>query len=170
MLLNRWPTWIERSGSTASGHRSKEAAFRHPALLALQGLDHQDALDGLVKLLDEASYETRYGAMCTIRRRSDGNSVLKSKNTTAGFRFYEVASSATPFIAVSLFETAEIVCFGNCQDIQISDFLLGPGGIVVRRDEANANRLRVSRFVLATAIDEPRYRRQSRASSLASAP
>ncbi len=125
----------------------KEAAFRHPALLALQGLDHQDALDGLVSLLDEASYETRYGAMCTIRRRGDGASVLPSTNTAAGFRVYQVASSASPFIAVSLFETPEIVCFGDCQNIRINDFLLGPNGIVVRRDENNPGVLRVSRFV-----------------------
>ncbi len=124
-----------------------EAAFRHPALLALQGLDHQDALDGLVKLLDEASYETRYGAFVSIRRRSDGSSVLKPNTTSAGFRFYQVASSAAPFIAVSLFETPEIVCFGDSQSIQISDFLLGPSGMVVRRDETNGDRLRVSRFV-----------------------
>ena len=50
------------------------AAFRHAALLALQGMDHELSTDALHRLMDEPSLETRYGSFCAIRRRADGSS------------------------------------------------------------------------------------------------
>ena len=46
--------------------------FAIPALMALQGIEQQLAIDALRRLMDEPSIETRYGAFCAIRRRVDG--------------------------------------------------------------------------------------------------
>lgn len=124
-----------------------EAAFRHSALIALEGMDNRTALDALVSLLDQPSIETRYGAMRSIRRRPDRDTVLRSTTMSAGYRYYQIASSAPSFIAVSLTETPEIVSFGEPSKVKIDDYLLGPGGLVIRPGEASADTLRISRFV-----------------------
>ncbi|MGV3486219.1 MAG: flagellar basal body P-ring protein FlgI [Planctomycetaceae bacterium] len=124
-----------------------EAAFRYPALIALEGMDNRSALDALASLMNEASFETRYGAMRSIRRRADGESVLRSTPLPAGYRLYQIASTAQPFIAISLSEAPEIVCFGDVSDVNIEDFLLGPGGLVIRPGETDKRVLRISRYV-----------------------
>jgi len=124
-----------------------EPAFRYPALVALEGMDGRAALDALTSLMDQPSIETRYGAMRSIRRRPDRDSILRSTTMSAGYRLYRVPSTAPPFIAVSLSETPEIVCFGEDSAVAIDDFLIGPSGIVIRPGEGASGRLRISRFV-----------------------
>ena len=124
-----------------------EAAFRYPALVALEVMDGRAALDALTSLMNQPSIETRYGAMRSIRRRSDRDSVLRSTSMAAGYRLYRVSSTASPFIAVSLTETPEIVCFGEDSAVSVDDFLLGPSGIVIRPGEGSRGTLRISRFV-----------------------
>ena len=123
-----------------------EAAFRYPALIALEGMDSRSALDALAGLMNETSIEARYGAMRSIRRRSDRESVLRSTTMSAGYRLYQLASSAPPFIAISLSEVPEIVCFGDVGSVRI-DYLLGPGGLVIRPGEPGKDLLQISRFV-----------------------
>lgn len=123
-----------------------EAAFRYHSLIALEGMENRAALDGLVSLMDEPSIETRYGAMRSIRRRPDRDTVLRSTTMSGGYRYYQIASKAPPFIAISLTETPEIVCFGEQSKVKIEDYLLGPGGIVIQPGEASNDTLRISRF------------------------
>jgi Flagellar P-ring protein/HEAT repeats len=123
-----------------------EAAFRYPALIALEGMDNRSALDALAELMNETSIEARYGAMRSIRRRPDRESVLRSTTMSAGYRLYQLASSGPPFIAVSLSEVPEIVCFGDVGAVKIDDFILGPSGLVIRPGEAGKNLLQISRF------------------------
>lgn len=122
-------------------------AFRHPALSALQGLDHQLAIDALQRLMNEESLETRYGAFCAIRGRPQGRGVLPSNKIGDSFRLYRVASTARPAVVVSLRETPEVVIFGTPSAIQIKNFLLGPAGLTVRPEPASPGQLRISRFV-----------------------
>ncbi len=124
-----------------------EAAFRYPALIALEGMDGRAALDALTTLMNQPSIETRYGAMRSIRRRPDRDSILRSTVMPSGYRLYRIASTAPPFIAISLSETPEIVCFGEDSAVKIEDFLLGPSGLVIRPIEGASGRLRISRFV-----------------------
>lgn len=121
------------------------AAFRPPALLALQGLDHQRAIDALQRLIDEPSLETRYGSFCAIRRRVDGKRMLSGR-PVGSFWLYRVPSTAPPAIVVSLRESPEIVLMGETTSVTIPQFMRGPGGILIKRDPNQPDQLRISRF------------------------
>jgi hypothetical protein len=141
--------YLDRSEAVESLKEAarEESAFRYPALIALEGMENRLALDALSSLMNEPSIETRYGAMRSIRRRPDRDAVLRSSMMPAGYRYYRIASSAPGFIAVSLTELPEIVCFGDDTAVNIDDFLLGPSGLVIRPSESDKSTLRVSRFV-----------------------
>ncbi len=124
----------------------QEPAFRYPGLIALEGLDTRGALEALQRLCDESSIETRYGALRAIRRRPDGEMAFRGDAMGGALRYYEVPSGGPPFVAVSLSETPEIACFGNDLQIRIPDFLFGPGGFVIRPDESEPHKIRVTRF------------------------
>jgi hypothetical protein len=121
------------------------AAFRHPALMALQGIEQQLAIDALRRLMNEPSIETRYGAFCAIRRRVDGKMSLPGRSMES-FSLYDIPSTASPAIAVSLRETPEIVLLGTTSPLEIPEYLMLPGGLVIKRDESHPTELRVSRF------------------------
>ncbi|TWU37641.1 flagellar basal body P-ring protein [Novipirellula aureliae] len=122
------------------------AAFRHPALLALQGLDQQLAIDGLVSLMDEPSLETRYGAFVAIRSRPDAKHYLLGETLGEAFRLYDVASTASPAIVISLKHHPEVVLFGSPGNLDIPTFLMGPHGIMLKNDPDTPGMLRISRF------------------------
>lgn len=122
------------------------AAFRQPALLALQGLDLQLAVDSLVNLMNEPSIETRYGSFGSIRRRKDSRLILSAKTIGDEFRLYRVASTAAPAVVVSLREQPEIVVFGEPSTIQIPDYLMGPSGLMLKPEPEQPGQLRISRF------------------------
>lgn len=121
-----------------------EPAFRAPALLALQGVKSQQAIDAMKDLMDEASLETRYGAFCSIRRRPDGKRSLSGQPVGA-FWLYRVPSKASAAVVVSLRESPEVVLFGDLQPITIPEFLRGPRGILIKPDD-EAGKIRISRF------------------------
>ncbi len=122
-----------------------QPAFRHSALIALEGMDGRASLDALQRLTSKPSIETRYGALRSIRRRSDGQVVMRPVKM-GGVEFYHVASEGPSFIAVSVADRPEIVCFGEDSPIQITDFLMGPGGLIVRPEKDDPTKIRVSRF------------------------
>ncbi|TWU26697.1 flagellar basal body P-ring protein [Novipirellula galeiformis] len=122
------------------------AAFRHSALLALQGIDQQSAIKGLASLMIEPSLETRYGAFCSIRRRPDGRQHLAGRVVGDAFRLYEVAPDGPPAVIVSLRQSPEIVLMGSPQNLQIHSYLLGPSGIILKTDPEKPDHLRISRF------------------------
>ena len=124
---------------------AEQAAFRYPALIALEGMDSRGSLDALQRLMLQPSIETRYGALRSIRRRPDGQVILRPTKL-GGVEFYEVSSETAPFIAVSLSDRPEIACFGTDFPVTIPDFLLGPAGLVIRPEESDPSKLRVSRF------------------------
>ena len=122
------------------------AAFRHPSLLALQGMDHQLAIDALKRLMNEASIETRYGSFCAIRRQGvEGKSVLGGK-ALKSFYLYQIPSTAKSAVVVSLRESPEIVLFGDTARMDIPQFLRGPNGLILKSDLAEPGKLKISRF------------------------
>lgn len=121
-----------------------EPAFRAPALLALQGVKSQQAIDAMKGLMDEPSLETRYGAFCSIRRRPDGKRALSGQPIGA-FWLYRVRSKAAAAVVVSLRESPEVVLLGDLQPIVIPEFLRGPGGIMIKPD-SQPGKIRISRF------------------------
>ncbi|WP_442507520.1 flagellar basal body P-ring protein FlgI [Novipirellula sp. SH528] len=122
------------------------SAFRHPALLALQGLDQRQAVEGLTRLMNEQSLETRYGAFCSIRRRADGRQHLSGRVVGDAFRMYEVAPDGPAAVIVSLQESPEIVLMGRPQNLQITSHLMGPAGIILKNDPEKPGFIRISRF------------------------
>jgi flagellar basal body P-ring protein FlgI len=121
------------------------AAFRHPALLALQGLDQALAIDALKRLMNQPSIETRYGAFCAIRQRVDGKSILSGR-PLGSFWLYEMPSTAPPAVVVSLRQSPEIVLLGSTTPINIPQYIMGPNGLMIRRDPSHPGSLRISRF------------------------
>lgn len=122
------------------------AAFRYPSLIALQGIEQQLAIDALKRLMDEQSLETRYGAFCSIRRRIDGKPALGG-SPLGPLTLYEIPSQGTPAVVISLREEPEVVLMGDLKPIEISSFLMLPGGIMIKPDPKHPEELlRISRF------------------------
>ena len=122
------------------------AAFRHPSLLALQGMDHQLAIDALQRLMNEASIETRYGSFCAIRRQGiEGKSILGGQ-ALKSFYLYQIPSTPKPAVVVSLRESPEIVLFGDSGKMDIPQFLRGPNGLILKPDLTTPGKLKISRF------------------------
>ena len=126
-----------------------EPAFRYWALLALEGLEDHEALEGLQRLLSEPSLETRYGAFVAIRRRTDGKSLLVG-GAEGPFFLYQVNSSAQPAVIVSLRESPEIVLMGSPRELRIPEFLR-VGGLILKPVRSDAGSLgsqeiRISHF------------------------
>ena len=121
-------------------------AFRHPALQALEGLEQHLAVDALKRLMDETSIETRYGAFCSIRRRTDGRSSLAGQPIGEACMLYRIPSATMPVVVASLRERAEIVVFGEVSPLQIKDFLFGPSGMIFKPAADQPGVIRISRF------------------------
>ena len=122
-----------------------EPAFRAPALKALEDMQHHNVVEGLQRLMDSPSLETRYGGFSTLRNREDGRQKLAGQNLRGTYRLYQVASTAKPAVVVSLRRNPEIVLFGDVQPLQIETFFLGPSGIMIR-SVPETGQLRISRF------------------------
>ena len=127
------------------------AAFRAPALMALQELPHPLAENALRRLIDSPSMETRYGAFCSLRRRSDSRRMLGGQSL-GQFWLYQIPSTESPAVVVSLRESPELVVFGTGVSMPLSKFLRGPSGILIKADpnsmDANnqPTQLKISRF------------------------
>lgn len=122
-----------------------QPAFRYASLVALEGMNGRAPLDALQRLTNEQSIETRYGALRSIRRRPDGQVVMRPVKL-GSVEFYNIPSEGQNFIAVSLADRPEIACFGEDAPIKITDFLMGPGGLVVRPEKDDSSKIRISRF------------------------
>lgn len=122
-----------------------EAAFRQPALLALQGIRKPPALDALRRLMNEPSLETRYGAFCALRRQANGKRLLKGQ-VQKSFWLYTVPSTAPPAIVISLRESPEIVLFGDVSGIEIPKFMMGDNGWILKPAPHDPTQIRISRF------------------------
>ena len=85
------------------------------------------------------------GAFCAIRRRVDGRSALAGRSLES-FWLYEVHSSAPAAVVVSIREAPEIVLMGDTKPLQIPEFLMLPGGIMIKKDTGGQDKLRISRF------------------------
>lgn len=131
-----------------------EPAFRAPALDALRRIEQTSTVAALKVLFDEASLETRYGAMTVLRDRKDGRATLAGENLHGQFRLYQIESTASPAIIVSLTIKPEIILMGNVSPLPPTMSMIGPGGIVIRPLEAAGGKnaaaepakLRISRF------------------------
>ncbi|OYP34479.1 hypothetical protein CGZ80_15345 [Rhodopirellula sp. MGV] len=123
-----------------------DAAFRHPAFQALEGLEHPGVVDALKPLFEQESIESRYGAFTVLRKRRESGGIMSAKPIGKRCMLYQVASTAGPAIAVSTRDTPEIVVFGNSGPVTIDGAIMGPLGLIIKQNPANPAQLRVSRF------------------------
>lgn len=125
---------------------ANESAFRYPAFAALKGLEHPSVPEGLARLFNQASIETRYGAFAALRERNDSAAVISAQPIGNALRYYEIDSVAPPAIALSTRDEAEVVVFGTPSPVQISGAILGPNALIVKPEPTDPNKIRISRF------------------------
>lgn len=111
-----------------------QPAFRYQTLLALSGMKQRKAGEGLRKLFDEPSLETRFGAFDAIKRRSDYASFVGGRRIADVATFYEIPSQGGPMVAVSLRRSPDIVVFGGPVPISTPEFLICGSGLTIVPD------------------------------------
>ena len=122
-----------------------DRAFRAPALEALRGLQHHGVVDPLYSLMNDSSLETRYGAFTALRRRADAVDSLAGENLYGHFRLYQMPSSASPAVVISLRRSPEIVLMGDLAPLKIDTVFRGPLGWLVK-ESATPGRYILVRF------------------------
>lgn len=111
-----------------------QPAFRYHTLQALAGMKQRRAADGLRKLMDEASTETRFGAFDAIRRRSDRDLILggvRLGESAHTVNLFELPSEGGPLVAVSLRRSPDLVLFGGPIPIKPPEYLFCGCGILI---------------------------------------
>lgn len=109
-------------------------AFRYQTLLALAGMKQRKAGEGLRRLFDEPSLETRFGAFDAIKRRSDYASFVGGKRLADVATYYAVPSLGGPMVALSLRRSPDIVVFGGPIPISPPEFLICGAGLTIVPD------------------------------------
>ena len=61
-------------------------------------------------------------------------------------QLYRIPSSASPAVVISIREQPEVVLFGDLGPIQITQFLLGQSGLILKPEPGAQDKIRVSRF------------------------
>lgn len=113
----------------------EQPAFRYHTLQALAGMEEERrAAEGLRKLLDENSTETRFGAFDAIRRREDRNRILtgiRLGESAQTVNLFEVPSKGGPLVAVSLRRSPDLVVFAGPIPIKPPEYLFCGCGILI---------------------------------------
>ncbi|MFO1019533.1 MAG: flagellar basal body P-ring protein FlgI [Planctomycetales bacterium] len=122
-----------------------ERAFRVFALAAMSALEHPDCFTQLHKLLNENSPETRYGAFRALWTIDPNDPYIRGKRLNDQFNFHPLATKGEPMVHLTRHKVAEIVIFG--QDQQLSTpIALSAGSKININAQAGADRCVVSRF------------------------
>jgi len=90
-----------------------EPAYRSRAIVALSVLNDMNADDELLRLLDEPSAETRYGAFRALRMRSIQNAQVKGKLLNKQFYLHVLSNRGPDMVHISTQRRPEIVLFGT---------------------------------------------------------
>ncbi len=129
---------------------AEESAFRYPGLAALQGLKHPAVGDALLRLMHQSSVETRYGAYVTLRKRSEVAERLPLQRIGDTLEFCQIESATEPAVVLSLRDQPELVVFGTASPVRVEGAILGPAGLIIKADPADATQLRISRFTVGS--------------------
>ena len=121
-----------------------QPAFRAMALNGLTIVDHFEAQEALVRLLQIPDPEVRYGALCSLRIRDPREPMIRGIQMGNTVRVVQIQTNDTPVIALSLSKYPEIVIFGTDPSLKIDTFLRVNSQILLRPDPSGE--LRVSRF------------------------
>lgn len=96
----------------------EEPAFRVFALTALSALDSYPAYEGLVRLLDAQSVETRYGAFRALWAMNARDPLVRGEYLDEQFSYHVLNSSGPPMIHVTRSFRPEVVLFGQNQEFK----------------------------------------------------
>lgn len=99
-----------------------QPAFRAMCLNALASMDSYQAEEGLKSLLSLGDHETRYGAVRALRRRNRRDPLVTGHHIARVGELLEIPSSGDAFVAVSMFETPEIVFFSSVPQLKLPVF------------------------------------------------
>ena len=122
-----------------------EPAFRHSALLALQGVRHPEVITTLERLFHQSSLEARYGAFHVLRKRSDSMALLAPSRIDGVALYYNLESDASPAVVISTHERQEIVVFGEVA-LDLTSPVRGPSGLIVKPSLQNSKQISLARF------------------------
>ncbi len=121
-----------------------QPAFRAMCLNGLTIMDHFQAHEALIRLLQLPDPEVRYGALCALRERDPRDSTIRGIQMGNVTRVVQIPTNDTPIIAISLSKYPEIAIFGSDPSLKIGTFLRVSANTLARPDESGS--LRISRF------------------------
>jgi hypothetical protein len=121
-----------------------QPAFRAMTLNGLTILDHFEAQEALIRLMQVPDPEVRYGALCALRERDPREPSIRGIQMGEVTRVVQIPTKDTPVIAFSLSKFPEIAIFGDDPPLRISTFIRVNSRILLRPDPSGE--LRISRF------------------------
>lgn len=122
-----------------------QPAFRAMCLNSLAIVDHFDAQEALVRLLQIPEPEVRYGALCALRVRDARDPLVCGIQMGNVTRVVQIPTADTPIVTISLSELPQIAIFGSDPRLTIGTFARVNNHILLRKDDSG--QLRVSRIV-----------------------
>lgn len=123
----------------------QQAAFRAMALTALASIDNYQAEEALKSLLHCSEPEARYGAVRVLRHRNARDPMIASENVRGVGGLLEIPSTGPDMVAVSMYETPEVVFFGQVPMLQLPNFYNINPNILLQR--TGPNEITITRFV-----------------------
>lgn len=138
-----------------------EPAFRAFAMAALSAMDDYAANEALMKLLDVASAETRYGAFRSLWAMNTQDALVRGENLGDQFSFHVLDVAGPPMVHLTRSYRPEVVLFGVDQRLT-PPFALTAGKtiqvICEQPDEVTVSRFLVGeadqKRVISTRLDE----------------
>ena len=118
-------------------------AFRAYALTALSAMEDYSAYEALRDLLDAQSAETRYGAFRALWAMDERDPLVKGEDLGGQFSYHVLDTKGPPMVHVSRSHRAEIVIFGQDQEL-LTPLALDAGS------EIMVNSLERTTFVVRT--------------------
>jgi len=121
-----------------------QPAFRAMALNGLTIIDHFEAQEALIRLMQIPEPEVRYGALCALRERDPKEPSIRGLQMGNVTRVVQIPAKESPIVAISLSKYPEIAIFGSDPQLNIPTFIRVNSRILIRPDPSGE--LRISRF------------------------
>ncbi|MCA8997643.1 MAG: flagellar basal body P-ring protein FlgI [Planctomycetaceae bacterium] len=131
----------------------REPAFRIFALAALASLDDGSAAEALRDLMNVESIETRYGAFRALETMAPNDPYIQGVEMDGNFWLHPVESEARPLIHLTRFKKAEIVVFGDNQEL-MPPVILRAGNRIVIRSASTGDQIVVKRISAGEQVQE----------------
>jgi hypothetical protein len=142
------------AGEVLASMVENQPALRAFSLTALASLDEAVSHIKLRELLAARDAETRYGAFRALRALDERDEAVKGELLNESFWLHKVAARSAPLVHVSSSRRAEVVLFGDEQQLK-PPFVFQAGEFAVSAGD-NDQRCTVVRVFLPAGAGEPR--------------